>query len=884
MVVTIIDSSQTILAAQAAGITEMEGNENDIEGESVQKQETDTVSGERNINKGTVTGDDSSQEFSESESKESEDGNLEEEKQGNAFTESEDSNLEKEKQEDEFTENANRAESKIIAQTLVASSGSINDTVNWKYDENTKTLTISGKGELSFNSPWGMPWYEFREDIENAAITGSFTEIDTYFFYGCTNLKRISIPDSVQIIGYFAFGACVSLEVISIPAKVEIISDTAFDGCWGLKEYNVAAANKNFSSVNGVLFDKAKKTLISYPIAKEETSYLIPAGITTIKAGAFSFAENLVSVTIPDSVKTLEEYVFSNCTGIENIVIPQSVTRIEDNAFSECIKLKNINLPKNVAHIGADTFSICNSLEKVYVYNPDCTIGASKATFPTNAVIYGYTGSTAQSYAKKYGKKFVDLESKSEHDYAGDNAAYVSQLPQEILEDSWPVDNSTTMWEMDGNFAGYQSYILKETDKNKAKYQEINNFTKELTSSCISDYERAEIISEWVTSNMTYRWGGLPGNSIDSVYSLWKNRTGNCMSYTLLTNFMLATLNIPTATVTSYDHQWSAVQINGQWIMIDSTNGIFNADSNNYDEIEMISFSSGNLCFVIDGLDGIFLSGVGISYSEKNNIKSVLIPNYVTGIYAAAFDDCNDNIQVSGKRNTDIEKQLTASGFVCMEYSENTYDARYVHKWGSWKTTQAATALKQGNQTKTCIHCKKEEKKKTAKLKATIKTNASTIPLKTGQSTKQFKISEMAKGDYVKSIKSSNTKIVKVTGVTKTGNCKLTAAKKTGTVTLTITLASGKKKSVKVNVQKSTVMATKISNIPSKLNLKKGQTYNLQPKITPITVTSKITYKSSKKAIVTINSKGKIVAKKKGKATITVKCGKKAKEFIVNVK
>ena len=192
------------------------------------------------------------------------------------------------------------------------------------------------------------------------------------------------------------------------------------------------------------------------------------------------------------------------------------------------------------------------------------------------------------------------------------------------------------------------------------------------------------------------------------------------------------------------------------------------------------------------------------------------------------------------------------------------------HKYGEWKKSSDATVFAPEKQERTCSCGAKETRDYGSALKATIKVNATTVPLKVKQKTSAFKVTGLANGDSVQSYKSSNTKIFTVT---KSGVLK--AGKKTGKATLTITLASGLQKKVTVKVQKKTVATSKITGLQKKVTLKKGKKLTLKPSRTPITSTQKFTYKSSNKKIATVSSKGVIKGKKTGKAKITVKSGKK---------
>ena len=206
------------------------------------------------------------------------------------------------------------------------------------------------------------------------------------------------------------------------------------------------------------------------------------------------------------------------------------------------------------------------------------------------------------------------------------------------------------------------------------------------------------------------------------------------------------------------------------------------------------------------------------------------------------------------------------------------------HKFGAWTTTKEADVFSKEEQKRTCSICGKTETRTIGdKLKATISTNAASLKLKKKQSTTKFTVTGLAKGDYVTSITSSNNKIVTVTG-NKNGTCKIKAGSKTGKATITIKLASGLTKQIKVSVQKKAVTCSKIKNVPKTIKLKKKQTYQLKPMIESITCTDKAKYKSSNKKTAKVTTSGKITAVKKGKTKVTVVVGKKKFVCTVNVR
>ena len=270
---------------------------------------------------------------------------------------------------------------------------------------------------------------EIPAEIEDIPVV----EIKSSAFNGCANLTSIIIPDSVTSIGDFAFENCSGLTSITIPDSVTSIGDHAFYNCSSLTSITVSENNKYFSSLNGVLFNKDKTDLITYPIGNERTEYTIPDSVTSIGNFIFYNCSSLTSITIPDSVASIGNSAFYNCSSLTNIklpdvidiisgntfrdcssllniIIPDSVTSIKECAFYNCSNLTSITIPDSVASIENSAFYNCTSLKSITLNNPDCEISNDKDTIPETAVICGYENSTAQAYAERYYKRFVAIE------------------------------------------------------------------------------------------------------------------------------------------------------------------------------------------------------------------------------------------------------------------------------------------------------------------------------------------------------------------------------------------------------------------------------------------------------------------------------------------
>lgn len=233
---------------------------------------------------------------------------------------------------------------------------------NYAFNECTNLITVKmNEGVTNIGN------YAFSqcENLIEIKIPNSVIDIGYDAFSRCKKLTEIVIPNSVKNIGNSAFSNC-NLSEIVIPRSVQYIGIRVFAGCSSLKNIEVDINNKCYKSVDGSLFSKDGKSLITYSPAKLNTEYIIPYGVTVIENGAFGGSRNLINVTIPDSVVTIEDFAFGSCENILNINIPSSVTYIGEYAFDACENLANIELSENIEYLGRDAFRYCANL--IYSY------------------------------------------------------------------------------------------------------------------------------------------------------------------------------------------------------------------------------------------------------------------------------------------------------------------------------------------------------------------------------------------------------------------------------------------------------------------------------------------------------------------------------------
>ena len=215
---------------------------------------------------------------------------------------------------------------------------------------------------------WTGAAAENERDYQYALLDDGTIEITRYK----GSADRLAIPakiagKTVTSIRYSAFYSCDSLTSVSIPDSVEQIGTNLFVGCSKLKTVSVSPDHPYFATIDGILFRKADKALISYPAGIKSSTYTIPQGIAVIGDSAFFACSSLTSVSVPDSVTSIGDEAFALCSSLTSVSIPDSVTSIGDAAFHSCKSLTSVSIPDSVTSISYLAFFSCDSLTSVSI-------------------------------------------------------------------------------------------------------------------------------------------------------------------------------------------------------------------------------------------------------------------------------------------------------------------------------------------------------------------------------------------------------------------------------------------------------------------------------------------------------------------------------------
>ena len=289
---------------------------------------------------------------------------------------------------------------------VFAASGTEGD-LTWTYDEATKTLTISGSGEMETNSiVYG--WYSFYDKATTLVIEDGVTSIGNDAFYCYKLLESVTIPASVQSIGRYAFHNCFALETVTIPSSVQSIGKGAFFDCTALKTVNYTGSQAEWEAIDlGELafyylsseyqeyylinctfyFTDGNKpnnpdnhnspdTLFGFEdnltwIYDKTTKTLTIIGsgdmvdFNVYRPGWYEFRDEATTLVIEDGVTSIGAVSFSGFKALESVTIPDGVQSIGRDAFSDCIALESVTIPDGVQSIGRDAFYNCTALKTV---------------------------------------------------------------------------------------------------------------------------------------------------------------------------------------------------------------------------------------------------------------------------------------------------------------------------------------------------------------------------------------------------------------------------------------------------------------------------------------------------------------------------------------
>ena len=566
---------------------------------------------------------------------------------------------------------------------------------------------------------------------------------------------------------------------------------------------------------------------------------LVIAGSGEMPDGFFPWGSLKVKeVRFVGNIKSIGNFAFWGCSDLEKIELPEGIEDIGESVFYYCTSLKEITLPKTIKSIGKYAFWGCSDLEKIELPEGIEDIGESvfyycwslkKLTLPSTIKNIGESAFSGCRSLKEITLPKT-IKSIGKHAFWDCNNLEKIELPEGIEDIGESVfsgcanlkyivfEGTKDEWnKINQNESGLENikiYYKKEIHEHD--YEE--NILKSAT--CIEMGERELICSIC---------GDSKTEEIPATGHVWDSgnviREATCEELGIKAYICTVCEATQTEDIPALGHVWNDGIITKEPTCIETGEKTYT-------------------CTVCGKIKREEIPAVGhIEIKDEAVDPTCEEPGLTEGSHCSV---CGVVIKK--------QEEIPATG----------------HKFTKKKVVSQATVFRAARQEYECTTCGfKEIRNVGNKLKATIKVSTSKIIMKPQQKVTSLKVT-FTKGDSVTSWKTSNSKVVKVAGKSK-GTCTLIAGKIGGTATLTIKLKSGLSKKVSVIVN---VKTQKITGISSKITLVKGQYITIKPKLYPATSTDQITFKSNNNTV-SVNSSGKIYARKKGTAVITVKSGNK---------
>lgn len=188
---------------------------------------------------------------------------------------------------------------------------------------------------------------------------------------------QLSDTSSLQVIGDGALRTTRQLKHIYLPASLISIGERPFSGAIGLQSITVSPENPNYSSIDGVLFNKTQETLITYPADHDGYSYTVPETVATIHDNAFEYDVNLKSLTLSDSVRHVGDLAFKNMRKLETLHLNEGLTSVGRLSLYGINQLKELTLPNSLTEYRRNPLYDLDGLEQI-------TIGTGTTHLPTN--------------------------------------------------------------------------------------------------------------------------------------------------------------------------------------------------------------------------------------------------------------------------------------------------------------------------------------------------------------------------------------------------------------------------------------------------------------------------------------------------------------------
>lgn len=584
--------------------------------------------------------------------------------------------------------------------------------------------------------------------IGNSVFQNNEYQMD---YYGGTGLTEITLPESIESLGFGVFGGCKNLKKANIPSKIKEIPAAMFYQCKSLEEITIPDDTIAIGEGAFTLCEKLNNIVIPETVTSigmaafagcsSFTEITLPSGLTEISDGLLQGCINLPHVDIPEGVTRIGDYAFAMCTSFTEFEFPEGVTEIGAGTFYGCTGFTEFNIPENITSIGDEAFSGCSNLTGIDIPEAVTSIGSqafagcsliTEITLPTKLEILGKsvfegTGITEITIPKTV--TTMSAEDQNSYPYVPKSALYgAEQLKKVVFEDGTEK---------------LPNYALAECSS-------ITELVIPSTVTAIGDYafknntSITEIpITEGITSIGNGAFYGCTGLTKANIISASNAKIGS-QAFSRCTG--LTEVNIPEGITEIGSNAFygctgltnivipKSVTLIGSYAFKDCTN-LKEVEIYGGQTIKSGAFYGGKFTkFVLTsnvktiegatfGRSSSFSNGVIFygSQSQWNNIDIDMYDNepfvFATKEYIHTHEYGDWVVTVKPTCTTDGEQVKT-----CTTCSEQIKEAvpKLGHEYGDWEVTVEPSCSAEGERAKTCIRCPDQIKESIPKLDHTF--------------------------------------------------------------------------------------------------------------------------------------------------------------------
>lgn len=218
-------------------------------------------------------------------------------------------------------------------------------------------------------------------------LKDNITNLGEYVFANCANLEEVNWNNTLSEIPKSTFSECISLKKFNMTNVVKVVAENAFQGCESLENFDFT---KNITIVKANAFNRCSslKTVVigdsvtsigqsAFSECRILNDIIIGKNVTVINANAFQNCDALKEISLPDSVETIGNSACYNCDSLAAITIPDSVTSIDSSIFYDCDALTGVTLGTGITSIPSSAFEHCDVLQSIVLPYRAATVGAN---------------------------------------------------------------------------------------------------------------------------------------------------------------------------------------------------------------------------------------------------------------------------------------------------------------------------------------------------------------------------------------------------------------------------------------------------------------------------------------------------------------------------